>query len=495
MTNLTKKGIGIDKSDSDCDAAFEKLKNPITQSPILVAPDWKKPFRGHVDASQLAVGGTLTKLDDDGRDRVIAFYSKKLSLTEADYTANDRELLGLISFLERFRCDLEGASFEIFTDNQVLKYFFTKPKMSRKEARWLENLGNFGIFPINLKPGKIHVLGDKLFRAPHVLNGDLSNLKLNDVEVLGVDFEDFIPSYEEDQFFGLIVKAMNRDWPKENEKKLTLKKILPLLERENKKLYYHGLLYVPRKSVSNLLQMAHDSKISGHFALGKTLSRLKRYHWRHKVRDVRNYIRGCIRCQQYNDSTQKKLSEPTSLEMPERRWGSLGTDFIVGLPNTKNGFDATTTWVDRLTRRVHFIPSHSTDTAVDVARSFFKNICSQHGIPENIVSDRDLKFVSKFWKRLMNLCDIQLKMSSSKHPLTDGASEVMRRMIENYLRCYFSYHQNDWVDLFPAAEFAYNSAVSEDLGMSPFELDLGWNPKSALELMEGSAAKGRRRAG
>ena len=326
------------------------MKKSITKSPIPVAPDWKKPFRGHVDASQLAFGGTLSQLDDDGRDRVIAFYSKKLSPTEADYTANNRALLGLFCFLERFRCHLEGASFEIFTDNQVLKYFFTKPKMSRREARLLETLGNFGIFPITLKPGKIHVLGDVLSRAPHVLNGDLSNLNLNDVEVLGVDFEDFIPSYEEDQFFGPIVKAMNGDWPKENEKKLTFEKILPLFERENKTLYYHGLLCVPRKSVSNLLQMAHDSKISGSFALGKTLSRLKRYHWRHKVRDVRNYIRGCIRCQQYKDSTQKKFSEPASLEMPERRWGSLGTDFIVGLPVTKNGFDAITTWVDRLTR-------------------------------------------------------------------------------------------------------------------------------------------------
>ena len=83
----------------------------------------------------------------------------------------------------------------------------------------------------------------------------------------------------------------------------------------------------------------------------------------------------------------------------------------------------------------------------------------------------------------MKLCYIQLKMSSSRHPQTDGASEVMNRMIENYLRCYCSYHQNDWDDLLPAAEFAYNSAVSEDLGMCPLELDLGWNPKSAMEFL------------
>ena len=68
--------------------------------------------------------------------------------------------------------------------------------MSRKEARWLETLGNFGIFPITLKPGKIHVLGDVLSRAPHVLSGNSSSLKVNDVEVFRAEFEDFIPNYE-----------------------------------------------------------------------------------------------------------------------------------------------------------------------------------------------------------------------------------------------------------------------------------------------------------
>ena len=123
-----------------------------------------------MDASQLAVGGTLTQLDDSGNDKAIAYFPKKLSPEEEDYCASDRELLGLVYFLKRFRCYLEGTTFEVFTDNQVLKNFFTKPSMSRKESRWLETLGNFGIFPINLKPGKIHVHGDVLSRAPHIMN-------------------------------------------------------------------------------------------------------------------------------------------------------------------------------------------------------------------------------------------------------------------------------------------------------------------------------------
>lgn len=483
LTDLTKKDMGVHKWDEKCDDAFEKLKKYITEAPILVCPDWSKPFRGHVDASQTAVGGTLTQLDENGKDRVIAFFSKKLSDAETDYSANDRELLGLVRFLERFRCYLEGCTFEIFTDNQVLKHLFTKQKLSRREARWIETLGNFGVFPITLKPGKIHVLGDVLSRAPHAEDADI---KVNDVEIPYIEFDDVISGYEDDQFFGPIVKALNDKWPDDEKQKLKIEKLLPSFKFVGKRLLYMNKVCVPRKCVSTILDIAHDSRISGHFKFAKTMSRLSNFHWRHKTRDVKKYVDGCLRCQQFKDSNQKKLTEPMSLEMPNRRWGSLATDFIVRLPKTKEGHDAITTWVDRLTRRVHFLKCKGTDTAVDTANAFFANIFKLHGLPDNIVSDRDPKFTSEFWKQLMKLSGIQLKMSSSRHPQTDGASEIMNRMVENYLRCYCSYHQDDWDELLPAAEFAYNSSVSEDLGISPFELDLGWIPKSPLDFISGA---------
>ncbi len=121
-------------------------------------------------------------------------------------------------------------------------------------------------------------------------------------------------------------------------------------------------------------------------------------------------------CQQKKDYLGKKLTDPTSLEVPERRWGSLATDFIVKIPLTKSGFDCIATYVDRLSRRVHFIPSKEFATAVDAANTFFSNIFKHHGMPESIVSDRDPKLTSKFWKHLMQLCGVKLKMPSSRHP-------------------------------------------------------------------------------
>jgi hypothetical protein len=136
-----------------------------------------------------------------------------------------------------------------------------------------------------------------------------------------------------------------------------------------------------------------------------------------------------MKCQQFKDSQQKNLTVPTPLEVPIRRWGSNATDFIMHLPKTKNGYDSITTGVDRLSRRVHFFPSRSSDSAVDEAMQFHGNVFKLHGLPDQIVADRDPKFTSKFWQTLMDTCRIKLKMSTSRHPQTDGFSEIMNRML------------------------------------------------------------------
>lgn len=151
------------------------------------------------------------------------------------------------------------------------------------------------------------------------------------------------------------------------------------------------------------------------------------------------------------------------------------------LSKTGRGSDCISTWVDRLSQRVRFLACKETDQTPDALRAFFTNIFPHHGLPDSIISYRDPRFISLFWKSLIDLCDIHSRMSTARHPQTDGASEVMNRMIENHIRCFCSFEQTDWDLLLPDAEFAYDSSVSEDLGMSPFEVDLGWQPKAPLD--------------
>lgn len=479
LSALLQKRSGIRSWDDRAQAAFADLKSALITAPILVPPDWARPFRVHIDASQFAVGATLTQVDDEGRDRVIAFTSKKLTAAEQNYTANDRELLALVCALQRFRCYLEGSTFDVLTDNQVVKHFLTKKSLNRREARWLDILASFNIREINLVRGKIHVLGDSLSRIPDRLS--IQTLQCSPPSLL--DLRDIVCRYESDQQFGPIFAALHGQWPENPKKRRRLEELVPFFSSHEGQLFYKGKLCVPSHARKSVLELAHDSKLAGHFAFSKTLARLAEFHWKHKTKLVRQYCEGCPVCQQQKDFHGPTLNDPAALPIPTRRWSLLATDFIVKLPTTARGFDAIATWVDRLSRRVRFIACKDTDKAQDVALSFFTQIFPHHGLPDAIISDRDPKFTSQFWEELMKLCGVQLRMSSSKHPQTDGASEVMNRMVENYIRCFCNYEQNDWDLLLPFAEFAYNSAVSEDIGLSPFEVDLGWKPKGPLDTL------------
>lgn len=102
------------------------------------------------------------------------------------------------------------------------------------------------------------------------------------------------------------------------------------------------------------------------------------------------------------------------------------------------------------------------------------------------MSDRDSKFTFTFLKRLIELCGVQLKISSNRRPQSDGVLDIMNRMVDNYLWFYWSYHSDASDDLLPATEFAYNSAITdEDRGLCPFEMDIEWNWKSVLDFITG----------
>lgn len=465
LSNLTKKGKSVKDWDDTCTQAMEKLKISLTTSPVLCHPNFNLPYRCHVDASQYAIGGTLTQFID-GNERVVSYFSKKLNPAQMNYTANDRELLGMVEFLTHFRCYLEGSEFEVITDNQILKHFFEKRDLSRREARWLETLSDFGIFPITLQKGTIHVLGDTLSRVHH----DVQNITclVKDLSSRQTYRENLL----DDQYFGPILKLLESGTASEKYS-----------YKEGELRLVTGELCVPRKSVRTVLEAAHDSPTSGHFGEAKTLARLSEFFWRKKTRDVFKYIRGCLSCQQARCKNQKPITDPQVLEFPTRRWGSIAMDFIQGLPKTKSGFNTILTFVDRFSKRPHFIPCSDNITAVQVAHLFHEHVFRLHGLPDSIVCDRDPLFTSRFWKELLSVLKIRLKMSTTNHPQTDGQSEVMNRIVEDYLRIYCNYRQDDWDEHLPAAEFSYSSSKFHATGLTPFEMDLGWNPRTPLQLL------------
>jgi transposase InsO family protein len=245
---------------------------------------------------------------------------------------------------------------------------------------------------------------------------------------------------------------------------------------------------IPRVTtlLNHILKQEHDIEPAGHLGVNKTYERIHRkYYWPQFGKHIRKYIRTCDSCQRIKSLNEKPFGLLHPLEIPNERWESISMDFITNVPQTKHTkYDAITVFVDRLTKRIHLAASKTTDTAIDVARTFIKEIFRYHGLPKSIVSDRDSKFTSKFWKALTKQLGIELKMSTAYHPETDGQTERANRTIEDMLRHYISYKQDDWDMHLPIIEYAYNDSVNASTKMTPFYLDLGRNLNRDLHLKE-----------
>ena len=111
----------------------------------------------------------------------------------------------------------------------------------------------------------------------------------------------------------------------------------------------------------------------------------------------------------------------------------------------------------------------------------YKYYVHLHGLPNVIVSDRDVRFTSDFWKKLMKVWKTKLAMSTAFHPQTDGLAEKANSIVERYLRAYATNRQRSWDKLLPLAEFAYNSTIQTAIKMTPFEADIGYVPRMPLD--------------
>ena len=129
-------------------------------------------------------------------------------------------------------------------------------------------------------------------------------------------------------------------------------------------------------------------------------------------------------------------------------------DFITGLPESTLGNDTILTFVDRLTKQAHFVPTRSTVDAEGVADLYVENVMRHHGLSHSEVSDRDPRFTSGVYRNIFSKLGVKLKFSTSHHPQTDGQTEWVHRTIEQILRAAVNHRLSNWEELLPVCEFA-----------------------------------------
>ena len=247
-------------------------------------------------------------------------------------------------------------------------------------------------------------------------------------------------------------------------------------------------LYVPASLRTEVLRKMHDHILAGHGGVNTTVERVARSFWWPRMRpSAEEYALTCPDCQQQKPRNTLKPGFLQSLPIPERIWTDISMDFIVGLPPAR-GCDCIYVVVDRLSKYAHFIPCSSNISAEGVAQLFINHVWKLHGFPKSIITDRDPKFVSAFWRELMQQLSIDHNMTTANHPEADGQTERTNRTLTQYLRLYTHEHPAKWLDFLPCAEWVYNTTVHSSIRCSPASLVYTDAPLSdpSLELAVGS---------
>jgi len=456
LTDLLHKDVPyIWKKEHD--DAFQELKRRLVSAPVMHTPKYYKDKPAHfectTDASDYALGAVITQ---DGHP--IAYRSRKLQPRERNYAVHEKELLAIVDSVKDWRHYIEGQKVTVFTDHQSLTHFMDQPGVSQRQVRWLETLLSHDLKILYMK-GKENVAADGLSRR-----SDLAALS----------------KISTDEFWMDEIRKASLGFPMKNCKV------------EDGLVYKRGRLYIPDEPRFKLriLQECHDSPLSGHFGLEKTFRKLQRsYFWPTMGKDTEEYVASCDLCQRNKPSTQKPYGLLQSIPPTAAKWKDISMDFMVKLPKTKKGYDAVIVFVDRFTKAIRIEPMKETDGAVQVAHIFFKTVFRHHGIPHQIICDRDARFTSNFWKELMRLTETKVAMSTAYHPQTDGQTERANRTIQQALRNYINYAQTNWDELLIYMEFAYNNSVQGSTQMTPFELLYGEHPSVPADLINRSEKK------
>jgi len=245
-----------------------------------------------------------------------------------------------------------------------------------------------------------------------------------------------------------------------------------------------GHIYIPDLDdlCLRVLQYRHDHPLAGHFGQNRTLELIRcEYTWPGLRTFVKDYVWSCTSCARAKTPRHRPYGLLKQLPIPEKPWNSISMDFIEQLPSS-TGFTAILVVVDRLSKQAIFIPTHDTITSPELPKLFLLHVFSKHGVPTHVTSDRGTKFVSHFFQSLRKALNMCLHFTSGYHAEGDGQTERSNQTLEQYLWIYCNYQQDNWVDLLPLAEFAYNNAPSATTGVSPFFANKGYHPNISVYL-------------
>ncbi|KAD7477647.1 hypothetical protein E3N88_00783 [Mikania micrantha] len=461
LTTLTQKDQKF-IWDSQQEEAFQLLKHKLCNAPILALPEGTENFIVFCDASRQGLGCVLMQ-----NNKVIAYASRQLKVHEKNYTTHDLELGAVVFALKIWRHYLYGTKCTVYTDHKSLQHILDQKMLNMRQRRWVELLNDYDC-EIRYHPGKANVVADALSRKERV--------KPIRVKVLEMTIQTSLnPQIRETQRQALQTTNYTDEKLRGLDKQLKTK--------TDGILYFKNRAWIP--VLGNIrpiiLDEAHKSKYSIHPGADKMYKDLKDFYWWPGMKkQIAEYVNKCLTCLKVKAEHQRPSGLLQQPEIPMWKWEQISMDFITKLPRTAYNHDAIWVIVDRLTKSAHFLPIREDYSMDRLAKLYINEIVMRHGVPISIISDRDSRFMSRFWQTLQHALGTQINMSTAYHPQTDGQTERTNQTLEDMLRSCVIDFGGSWDTHLPLVEFSYNNSYHTSIQCAPFEALYGRKCRSPV---------------
>lgn len=447
---------------TECTEAFEHIRERLVSAPIMTCPDFDKPFVIQTDASNFGLGAVLVQVGDDAEEHVISYISRSLSTSERKYSTVEKEALGVLWAIEKFRPYIEGAKFTVITDHFALKWLNNLKDPSGRLARWSVRLQQYDFDVIHRK-GRENVVPDALSRSVPAIDAVAEMPEVADVAGVSdrwyLRMRAGVESHPEKYPLwrvtdGVLYKFCAAPYPALGDLASEWRRVVPKEQRRS------------------ILEEVHSSPTSGHTGVYKTYHRAaQRYYWPKMRADVAGFVRACAVCAAMKPEQQPPAGFLCGRPDVKKPWEVVSVDVVGPLPKSTSGFIYILSIQDYFSKFCLFYPMRAA-TAAKICRILEDNVLLMFGVPRLLICDNGKPFVSREMKSLAKEYNFKLGNVANHHPQAN-ACERQHRTLKTMLSSFVGDHQRTWESLLQKVACAIRTSKHVATALTPYFVNFG----------------------